>query len=180
VWRKLTVSPDFDELQQEESMPTVGCYEERKGKFSLKKLIAYRSTWWQVYNCLDITCTKLKDHLNPLVFALAFEASDIHFLATFLKETFIAVYSSCATKPKDRKSIFFHFQWYWHCSILLVEDAAGLCKMQRWLKSKLGNNGNFFYQSRKVGHEIAKIFMFVFVMEVYNKLQPTCVTCGFR
>jgi len=130
-------------------------------------------------HCLDTTRTKLKDDLNPLVlqFALAFEASDIHFLVTFLKETFVSVYNSCATKPKDKKSMTFNFQWYQRCSVLLVEDTAGLAKMSLdpdnddvKTQVKARQQWTIFYQSRKVGHEVAKIFMLVFVMEVYNKL----------
>ena len=68
----------------------------------------------------------------------------------------------------------FHFQQHQCCSILLVEDTASLARLsldpedvdvktqvktqQQWVN---------FYQSRKVQH---KIFMPVFLMEVYNKL----------
>ena len=127
-------------------------------------------------HCLD---TKLKDHQNPLViqFALAFKASDIHFVVTFLKGTFASVYTSCATKPKDKKSISFHFQWHQRYSILLVKDTADLAKLSLDPKDddvktqvKAWQQWVNFYQSRKVGHEVAKIYMLVFLLEVYNKL----------
>ena len=118
--------------------------------------------------CLDTTHTKLKDRRNPLViqFALVFEASDIHFLVKFLKKTFVSLYSSCAAK-KEKKSMSFHFQWYQCCSILLVEDTAGLAKLRMDpkdddVKSQVKTRQQWvnFYHSRKVQHEIAKIFMF--------------------
>ena len=128
---------------------------------------------------LDTTRTKLKDHLNPLViqFALAFEASNIHFVVTFLKETFASVYTSCVTKPKNKKSISFHFQWHQRCSILLVKDTADLTKLSLdpedddvKTQVKAWQQWVIFYQSRKVGHKVSKIFMLVFSLEVYNKL----------
>ena len=127
--------------------------------------------------CLDVTHSKLVSHANNLVkeFALSFEPWDIFFIVGFLKSVFANLYERCA-KNQD-KFIAFQFQWHQYCSILLVKDTTDLAKLnldsedsttitrvesrQQWVS---------FYQARKFGHEVAKIFTLVFSMEVYNKL----------
>lgn len=125
--------------------------------------------------CLDTTRSKLTEHAKVKEFSLAFEPSDIYFIVTFLKNTFASLYESCAQK-KD-KYISFQFQWHQQCSILLVKESSDLAQLnlhpddnatvtqvrirQQWVS---------FYQARKTEHEVAKIFMLVFLSEVYNKL----------
>ena len=71
-------------------------------------------------------------------------------------------------KKKD-KFIAFQFQWHQQCSILLVKNASDLAQLnldsednttltlltvrQEWVS---------FYEKRKAGHEVAKVFMLVF------------------
>jgi len=127
--------------------------------------------------CLDKTRYKLTEHANPSVkeFALAFEPEEIFFIVRCLKNLFTEVYSACAQK-KD-KFITFQFQWHQNCGLLLVKSTAELAQLrldpadttanavltarQQWVS---------FYEAKIVGHEVAKIFMLVFLAEVFNKL----------
>ena len=130
---------------------------------------------------MDTTCSKLTEYNKFEVkeFSLAFEPDNIYFIVQFSRNTFASLYESCAQK-KD-KYICFQFQWHQRCSILLVKDSSDLVKLnlhpeddttdaqliiwQQWVS---------FYQARNTDHEAAKIFMLVFLSEVYNKLLKHC------
>ena len=78
---------------------------------------------------------------------------------------------------KKDKSIFFHFQWHQRCSIFWWKDTADLAYLSSdpedddvQTKVKARPQWVNFYRSSKVGHEVAKIFMLVFSLEVYNDL----------
>ena len=132
--------------------------------------------------CLDTTRSKLTEHTIFKVrdFSLELEPDDIYFIVTFLKNTFASLYENCAVLKKD-KYITFQFQWHQRCSVLLVTESLDLAKLnlhpedvatntqlsirQQWVS---------FYQARNTKHEVAKIFMLVFLSEVYNKLLKHC------
>ena len=85
------------------------------------------------------------------------------------------MYSACAQKKE--KFITFQFQWHQKCGLLLVKSTAELAQLcldpddattnavliarQQWVK---------FYEAKVVGHEVAKIFVLIFLAEVFNKL----------
>jgi len=176
-------SPDFDDLSTEPpknkqrrkvaTKKVQECLVKDIGALRLSELTAF---------CLDKTWYKVTGHTNPLVkeFSLAFESNDIFFNDIFfivrcLKNLFTEVYLACAQK-KD-KFINFQFQWHQKCGLLLVKSTAELAQLrldpadvttnavltarQQWVN---------FYEAKMVGHEVAKIFMLIFLAEVYDKL----------
>ena len=180
-------SPDFDESPIEP--PAAKKIRKRKAttKKEWERLLKeiHQLSLSEITFCLDTTRSKLTEYTKFEVkeFSLAFEPDNIYFIVKFLRSTFTSLYESCARK-KDKYHIYsicFQFQWHQRCSILLVKDSSDLAKLnlhpeddttdtqliirQQWVS---------FYQARNTDHEVAKIFMLVFLSEVYNKLLKHC------
>ena len=173
------MSPDFDELPTEPAPKKARRRKvaTKKERESLVKQVRVLSLSEVAAFCLDVTRYKLTEHVNTSVkeFSLAFEPKDIFFVVKCLKSLFIELYLACAQK-KD-KVITFQFQWHQKCSIFLVKSTTELAQLpldpsdattntlllarQQWVS---------FYEAQMVGHEVAKIFMLVFLAEVFNKL----------
>ena len=167
-------SPDSDEPPRKRRRMAI----KKKEKCLVVETIKQYNLESLASRSLDKTKVKLQVHGCSFVRLLSaqLKESELYFITSFLKEFFV---ERCSN-GKD-KYISFQFQWHMQCSPLLVEKATDLSSVnvfpgdqstetvQMVRKQWIG-----LYVSHGFNSDTAKVFMLVYVSEVYKELLSKC------